>query len=235
MAAPPPASPAGAAKPSRPPGTSVFVEIPPAATDPRWETVDECFLACMSPVALVRYLWTHWSKVDLRHRGVAARLRAAIVPSLINGLLGLVDWVVHGRAVARTPLCERPVFVLGLPRSGTTMLQMLLAADTDQFVSPDTFQVVHASSFLTLRPLRQRLLADALSATRPMDNVAQSWDGTARGTLAVCGASLFGWVRAREERSFIKERLARSHASKVAQQYPWRGVLWLAFIGRSRY
>lgn len=213
MAAPPPASPAGAAKPSRPPGTSVFVEIPPAATDPRWETVDECFLACMSPVALVRYLWTHWSKVDLRHRGVAARLRAAIVPSLINGLLGLVDWVVHGRAVATTPLCERPVFVLGLPRSGTTMLQMLLAADTDQFVSPDTFQVVHASSFLTLRPLRQRLLADALSATRPMDNVAQSWDGTARGTLAVCGASLFGWVRAREERSFIKERLARSHAS----------------------
>lgn len=184
MAAPPPPPPADGVAPARAPGTSVFVELPPADEDPRWDSAEDTSLTGTPPVGLLRLLWTHWAKVDLRHRGVAARLRATIIPSLINGLFGLVDWVFHGRAVAATPLCERPVFVLGLPRSGTTMLHELLAADKEQFVAPDTFQIVHSSSFLTARPLRQRMLAGALKATRPMDNVAQSWDGTARRPLA---------------------------------------------------
>lgn len=189
MAAPPPAPPAAAAEPGLRAGTSAFLVIPPADTDPRWASAKEWSLTGAPPLGLMRLLWTHWAKVDLRHRGVAARLRATVLPSLLNGFLGLVDWVVHGRAIAATPLCERPVFVLGLARSGTTMLHELLAADTDQFVTPDTFQVVHPSSFLTLRPLRQRLLAGALKPTRPMDNVAQSWDGTASGSLSMCPAT----------------------------------------------
>lgn len=83
-----------------------------------------------------------------------------------------------GRAVASTPLCERPVFVLGPPRSGTTLLHERLAADTEQFVAPDPFQIVHSSAFLTARPLRLRMRAGAVKATRPMDSVAPSWDAT---------------------------------------------------------
>ena len=70
------------------------------------------------------------------------------------------------------------MFVLGVPRSGTTLLQQLLAADERLFVTPDTFQVAHPTSFFTARSARERLVSGMLSERRPMDGVAQSFSST---------------------------------------------------------
>ncbi len=59
--------------------------------------------------------------------GVAAALEKMCVSSLLGRLYSEHFWVVHPEHKAVT--IERPLFIIGLPRSGTTALQKLLAAD----------------------------------------------------------------------------------------------------------
>jgi len=165
-----------AAPPPHPPGWSPLLELPPLA-DPVWTSTTNNLFGSMSPSGLGSLLWTQRDKVVYRHPGVLWRLVTAACVSLVNAVFGLLDAALHGRAVAREPLPNDPVFVLGLPRSGTTLLHQLLAADP-QFLAPDTFQVAHPTSFLTERAARQRLLGRVLEERRPMDGVAQTWTGT---------------------------------------------------------
>jgi len=142
-----------------------------------WTSTTNNLLGSITPTGLVSLLWTHRDKVAYRHPGVLPRLVSLGCVSLVNAFFGLFDTAIHGRAVGREPLPDDPVFVLGLPRSGTTLLHQLLAADP-QFLAPDTFQVAHPTSFLTDRAARQRLLGRVLEERRPMDGVAQKWTCT---------------------------------------------------------
>lgn len=69
-----------------------------------------------------------------------------------------------------------PLFVIGHWRSGTTHLHNLLAKDSAQFACPSTYQVANPHTFLGTEAWRPRLYAGLLSQTRPMDNVALSFD-----------------------------------------------------------
>jgi len=151
------------------------VTLPPP-TDPQWRSTKNALLAFSTPVGLATLLWTNRDKVAYRHPGVVRRLVGVAAYALANACFGVVDAIVHGRAIAREPLPDDPVFVLGLPRSGTTLLHQLLAADP-QFLAPDTFQVFHPTSFLTARPWRERLLAPHVQRRRLVDNVAQTLTG----------------------------------------------------------
>ena len=79
-------------------------------------------------------------------------------------------------AIAATPLAEPPLFVLGHWRSGTTHLHNLFAQDTIHFAYANTYQVINPHTFLTTEALNTRLFAGLLPATRPMDNVALSFE-----------------------------------------------------------
>ena len=79
-------------------------------------------------------------------------------------------------AIAATPLAGPPLFVLGHWRSGTTHLHNLLAQDTTHFAYANTYQVINPHTFLTTEALNTRLFAGLLPATRPMDNVALSFE-----------------------------------------------------------
>jgi omega-hydroxy-beta-dihydromenaquinone-9 sulfotransferase len=87
---------------------------------------------------------------------------------------------------------RKPVFLLGLPRSGTTHLFNLLARDS-RFGFPTRFDVFNPHTFLTLRELGlHHLLARRPTLKRPMDNVEVGWlspeeDNIALGILAGSG------------------------------------------------
>lgn len=87
---------------------------------------------------------------------------------------------------------RKPVFLLGLPRSGTTHLFNLLAKD-DRFGFPTRFDVFNPHTFLTLRKIGlHRTLARQPAVKRPMDNVEVGWlspeeDNIALGILAGSG------------------------------------------------
>ena len=95
-------------------------------------------------------------------------------------------------AIAATPLAGPPLFVLGHWRSGTTHLHNLLAQDTIHFAYANTYQVINPHTFLTTEALNTRLFAGLLPATRPMDNVALSFESPHPEWLCGAGALACG-------------------------------------------
>lgn len=71
---------------------------------------------------------------------------------------------------------QHPVFVLGHPRTGTTLLHSLLAFDEERFCISDTFMVGFPHCFLWFERMGKFLFKDILSETRPMDNMKLHFD-----------------------------------------------------------
>lgn len=92
----------------------------------------------------------------------------------------------------RTDLAEvdeqawrKPVFIIGLSRSGTTHLFNLLARDT-RFGFPTRFDVFNPHTFLTLRRLGlHRMLARQPAVKRPMDGIKVGWDSPEEDNIAL--------------------------------------------------
>jgi hypothetical protein len=67
-----------------------------------------------------------------------------VVQLLRNRLYLELDWKLDPTIALRK--IPRPVFITGLPRTGTTLLHSLLAQDTELFAAPLTWQVIYPSS-----------------------------------------------------------------------------------------
>jgi hypothetical protein len=133
--------------------------------------------------ALLRILWRH--RADVGWLAYAPRLLFLLLMSCLTSLLGLIEWVAFGRAVAAQQLHPSPVFVLGHPRTGTTLLHNLLALDDDRFAFANTLQCGFPSAFLLLDALGLRGAMGAMvDDVRPMDNVALSLDTPQEDELA---------------------------------------------------
>lgn len=75
---------------------------------------------------LERYVWSATEEARLNDLGVAA-IEAQVTTNLVNRLR-VADWLARHPSVLDTPV-ERPLVVLGLPRTGTTLLSELLHRD----------------------------------------------------------------------------------------------------------
>jgi hypothetical protein len=113
--------------------------------------------------------------------------RAAFVSllSLMNSWYCRREERLYGEAVARTELAGPPLFILGHWRSGTTHLHNLLALD-DQFAFANTYQVVNPFTFLTTEETNTRRFRKLLPDTRPMDNMALSFDAPQEDEFGPC-------------------------------------------------
>lgn len=130
----------------------------------------------LSGIALggwLRVLWT-WRRA-IEFRTYAVRVLFLTAMACLNSLFGLIDTLFFGVAIARAVINPRPVFVLGHPRTGTTLLHTLLAKDRSSFIFCSTFQAGFPSGFACLDKLSW-LFAGVVDKTRPMDNMALSLD-----------------------------------------------------------
>ena len=121
--------------------------------------------------------------------------RAAFVSalSLLNSWYRRREERLHGAAIEKTELAGPPLFVLGHWRSGTTHLHNLLALD-DRFGFANTYQVVNPHTFLVTEEFNTRRFRALLPDTRPMDNVALSFDAPQEDEFAptlICLRSLY--------------------------------------------
>src|SRR4029077_20670685 len=67
-----------------------------------------------------------------------------VVQLLRNRLYLELDWKLNrNSSLLRIP---KPVFITGLPRTGTTLLHALLAQDTEIFAAPLTWEVIYPSA-----------------------------------------------------------------------------------------
>ncbi|KAG8469199.1 hypothetical protein KFE25_007717 [Diacronema lutheri] len=104
------------------------------------------------------------------HRVVVLTLSAAF-----HSAVSVVESLVYGRTVAAQPVRDDPVFVLGHPRTGTTLVYNLLGMDTASFIYPTTYLTTFPFTALALRPVKG-LVSRALPKTRPMDNMELGLD-----------------------------------------------------------
>ena len=101
-----------------------------------------------------------------------------------NSCLAIVEYLLHGRRYASYPIHPRPLFVLGHPRTGTTLLHTLLSLHDEEFGICTTLCAGFPSAFLWFERFKG-LLAGMVSETRPMDNMGLSLDTPQEDELAV--------------------------------------------------
>lgn len=161
----------------------------PAKLKHRW-SLGHNYLAGITADAWWRLLRENGFAVDLTY---AHRAAFVSVLSLMNSWYRRREERRWGKAVADAELAGPPLFVLGHWRSGTTHLHNLLALD-DRFAFPNTYQVVNPHTFLTTEEFNTRRFRALLPDTRPMDNMALSFDAPQEDEFAptlACFRSLY--------------------------------------------
>ncbi len=103
--------------------------------------------------------------------------------AVFNTFLALLDWLFYRKEIETAAINPRPIFILGHPRTGTTLIHNLLSLN-ENFAYANTFKTGFPSSFLTLERW-SFLLSPILDKTRPMDNMALSFDTPLEDELAV--------------------------------------------------
>lgn len=117
----------------------------------------------------------HWSRM---HRFLPLPLFGAY-----NSAMGALESLVYGKKIEETELIEPPLIVLGFWRSGTTLLQNLLSHDP-QFGHLNLYQAIFPWHFLLSETVAKKLTAPFVPKTRPMDNMAVSWDAPQEDDIA---------------------------------------------------
>jgi omega-hydroxy-beta-dihydromenaquinone-9 sulfotransferase len=103
---------------------------------------------------------------------MAALITAA---AAVNTNLRVTQWLRHSRKVARVPVPDDPIFIVGHWRTGTTMLHELLALDP-RMRAPSTYESLSPNHFLVTERFVRRFGSWMLPRTRPFDNMRVSYD-----------------------------------------------------------
>ena len=129
---------------------------------------------------LLNLLYTKRRSIDwFRYKH---RILALLTLSIFNSFLELLESIymfylchINWNTKQLTMIARRdikaPVFILGHPRTGTTLLHSLLALDEERFTFCDTFMAGFPHCFLFFETLGKFLFSGILSETRPMDNM----------------------------------------------------------------
>ena len=93
----------------------------------------------------IQILYNHGKHVEIQY---IPRVVFITLLSFVNSLLSLVEGCLYGEAIKRQVLPDNPVFVIGHPRTGTTLIHNLLASDQSSFFYCTTYCAGFPSSFL---------------------------------------------------------------------------------------
>lgn len=105
--------------------------------------------------------------------------------SILHTLLRLVQKIAYGRRIARTPIREAPLFIIGHWRTGTTLLHELLILD-ERHTFPNTYDCLVPNHFLLTERFFLRWMRFLMPAHRPMDNMAAGWERPQEDEFALC-------------------------------------------------
>jgi hypothetical protein len=107
------------------------------------------------------------------------------VVSVGHTIFRWLQQLVYGRRLARTPIREAPLFVIGHWRTGTTFLHELLTLD-ERHSYPNYYECLEPNHFLLTERLITRWLWFLMPSRRPMDNMAAGWQRPQEDEFAMC-------------------------------------------------
>ena len=104
--------------------------------------------------------------------------RAAFVTllSMFNSILCLFEHFIYWDKINEVTLPDNPVFIIGHPRTGTTLLHNILSEDDRNFFFCSTFCAGFPSSFLFFEGIGKFLFSRVIDRTRPMDTMPLHFD-----------------------------------------------------------
>ena len=127
----------------------------------------------------------------------AHRLAAQSLVMTFNYPFRVYDWLKMSGAVAKAPMPQAPVFLIGHWRSGTTHLHNIMSQDP-QWAYVTTLQTVAPRSFISCEKVYRPVIERLMPETRDQDNVAIALDlpqeeEIALGSSSSC-CSYSGWA-----------------------------------------
>ena len=170
-------------------------------------------IAAFAPISLWRRLLHEFGGVSPGYR---TRLAGIVAISALTTPLRLAEQVCYGRRIARTRIENPPVYIQGFARTGTTHLHNLMACDP-QFGYVNTLQLFAGPFFLVARGWLDRLIANRLPATRPMDNVELALDLPQEEDPLLATASHMSLTHSLTFPSQIREIQRRYHQMQLSE------------------
>ncbi|HEV3255929.1 MAG TPA: sulfotransferase [Gemmataceae bacterium] len=105
--------------------------------------------------------------------------------SAVHSVLRLWQEAWFGGRVARTPIREAPLFIIGHWRTGTTLLHEFLILD-ERHAYPSTYECMEPNHFLLTERLFTRVFRFLTPSHRPMDNMAAGFERPQEDEFALC-------------------------------------------------
>jgi hypothetical protein len=98
--------------------------------------------------------------------------------------MNAIEHLIYGGRIARTPVTEPPIFILGHWRSGTTMLHNLMTLNP-RFTFLNLYECLFPGHFLLTQKINAPLTEWLLPKKRPMDNVEVAWSAPQEDEVAL--------------------------------------------------
>ncbi|EKX38398.1 hypothetical protein GUITHDRAFT_165242 [Guillardia theta CCMP2712] len=102
------------------------------------------------------------------------RICCLLMFAIFNTILSVLESIRHKFAISQVQLNDEPIFVIGHPRTGTTLVHNVLSSDA-RFSFATNLQVGFPSTFILMSNF-QWLLSFFVDKKRPMDNMELSLD-----------------------------------------------------------
>ena len=155
-------------------------------------------------ITLFQWIWIlskYWIHIEAIY---LFRFFFVTILAFINSILSAIESIYYSENIISTvvrnddprsdyfnfflfqELKDDPVFVIGHPRTGTTLVHNLLSNDEKNFYFCTTFCAGFPSSFLWFENWGKFLFANIIDKTRPMDSMPLHFDLPQEDELAVC-------------------------------------------------
>ncbi len=99
------------------------------------------------------------------------RVLLLLQSSIWSSVFGVIESRRFKSVLAQQPVPEKPVFIVGHWRTGSTLLHQLMSLDK-QFISPTVFQVTVPDCFVSIEKYYKPFMGKVMGKKRPMDNVS---------------------------------------------------------------
>ena len=149
------------------------------------------------------------------------------IASAGNTILATLERLFFQRKISSTEVSNPPIFVVGHPRTGTTLLHELLSLDS-RLTYPTTFECFCPSHFLITESILSRIINSIIPKHRPMDAMAMGAERPQEDEFALCNLGVKSIYLGMIFPKYLREKSAYQNVELLSneEQEKWKQALF---------